>query len=176
MKRTITALQVVCFLARVAAAQTPSQMPAPGPEQKRLEYFAGTWHSEYELSAGPSGPGGKMTATDRSEMMPGGFFLLTHTDGNGMMGELKGLAVMGYDAQTKTYTYDSFNNFGEAEHFKGTVQGDTWTWISETNGGKPMKMRFTAKEVSSTMYSMKLEILSNGGWIKVMGGRSTKGK
>ena len=118
-----------------------------------------------------------MTATDRSEMMPGGFFLVTHTEGNGMMGELKSLAVMGYDAQAKTYTYDSFNNFGEAEHFKGTVQGDTWTWTSEGNfGGKPTQMRFTAKEVSPTMYSMKLEIMSNGGWMKIMGGRATKGK
>lgn len=173
MKRTITALLVVCFLAAVAAAQAP----APGPEVKRLEYFAGTWRSEYEMSAGAGGPGGKMTTTDRNEMMPGGFFLVIHTEGSGGMAELKGLAVMGYDPLAKTYTYDAFNSFGEAEHFKGTVQGDTWTWTSDGNfGGKPTKMRFIAKEVSPTMYSMKLEIMSEGGWMKVMGGRSTKVK
>ena len=61
-------------------------------------------------------------------MMPGGFFLVRHTEGKSSMGELKELAVMGYDAESKSYTYDSYNNFGEAEHFKGTVQGDTWTW------------------------------------------------
>lgn len=177
MKRIMAAFCFVAFFACVAVAQDASQMPKPGPEQKRLQYFVGTWNSEYVLKPGPMGPGGKMTNTDHSQMMPGGFFVVTHTDGKGAMGELNELAVMGYNAEAKAYTYDAYNNFGEAEHFTGTVQGDTWTWMSESKmGGKPTKMRFTAKEVSPTMYTMKLEVGSDGGWTTVMEGKATKAK
>jgi uncharacterized protein DUF1579 len=165
------------FVLVALSAVTAAQMPQPGPEQNRLHYYAGTWSAEYEMKAGPMGPGGKMMSTDSSEMMPGGFFLVTHTEGKGSMGELKGLAVMGYDAESKSYTYDSYNNFGEAEHFKGTVQGDTWTWTSEGNmGGKMVKMRFIAKEVSPKQYTMRLEMMSAGNWLPVMSGRATKTK
>lgn len=167
---------VSAMLATIAVAQGP-QMPQPGPEQKRLQYFAGNWNSEYEMKPGPMGPGGKMTSTDKSQMMPGGFFLVTHTEGSGSMGELKELAVMGYDANAKSYTYDAYNNFGEAEHFKGAVEGDTWTWTSEGNmGGKTVKMRFTAKEGTPTMYTMKLEMMTGANWTTVMEGKATKTK
>jgi hypothetical protein len=171
--RMILSAVVLVILAGVVAAQAP-QMPKPGPEVKRLQYYAGTWHSEYEMKMAP---GGKMTGTDHSEMMAGGFFLLTHTEGKGSMGELKEVAVMGYDPLEKLYTYDAFNSFGEAEHFKGTVQGDTWTWTSKGNfGGKPTDMRFTAKEVSPTQYTMKLEVATGSGWTTVMEGKATKVK
>lgn len=175
MKLRIHSAFVLSFaLMTVAVAQTP-QMPKPGPEQNRLQYFVGAWHSEYELKPGPFGPGGKMTNTDRSELMPGGFFLITHTEGKGALGDLKELALMGYDTEAKAYTYDAYNNFGQAEHFKGAVNGDTWTWTAESMmGGKPAKMRFIAKEVSPTSYTMKLELAGDSGWITVMEGKATK--
>jgi hypothetical protein len=175
MKRRIVLVTIVsCILASVGWAQTPSQMPQPGPEHKRLQYYAGTWTTEFEMKAGA---GGKVTSTDNTKMFPGGFFAVTHTEGKGSMGELHEVAVMGYDSEAKVYTYDSYNNFGEAEHFKGSVQGDTWTWNGESRmGGSPMKMRFTAKEVSPTMYTMKLEVMAGANWETVMEGKSTKSK
>jgi hypothetical protein len=162
------------MLAEVALAQGP-QMPKPGPELKRLQYFTGTWHSEYELKPGPMAPGGKMSAVDQNRWMPGGFFVEIRTEGNGTMGVLKGLAIMGYDAEAKVYTYDAFNNFGEADHFKGTVQGDTWTWTADgMMNGKATKLRFTAKEVSPTMYTMKFDMAPDGNWTTVMEGKATK--
>ena len=173
IKRSFT-ISLVLMLANLAAAQAP-QMPKPAPEVKRLQYFAGTWNAQYEIKPGPMGPGGKMTAVDQSQMMPGGFFLETRTNGSGAIGVLKGLAVMGYNAEEKVYTYDAFNNFGEADHFKGTVQGDTWTWNSEGMiGGKKTKLRFTAREVSPTMYTMKFEFATDADWLTVMEGKATK--
>jgi hypothetical protein len=91
------------------------------------------------------------------------------------MGELKEMAVLGYDPRIGKYTYDAFNNFGESAHFTGAVVGDTWTWMSEsTMGGNTTKMRFTAREVSPTMYTMKFEMGSGGGWTTVMEGKATK--
>jgi len=177
MKSGMSAVYVLSFiLASVAVAQTP-QMPTPGPEIKRLQYYVGAWKSEYDLKPGPMGPGGKVTAVDQSQMMPGGFFVETRTDGKGAMGVLKGLAIMGYDTAEKVYTYDAFNNFGEADHFKGAVQGDTWTWTSEGKiGGNKATLRFTAREVSPTMYTMKFEMATGGEWTTVMDGKATKTK
>jgi Protein of unknown function (DUF1579) len=178
MRRKIAAVWfLTLLLSGVSSAQNPSQMPTPGPEQERLHYYAGTWTSDYEVKPGPMGPGGKMSTTDHSQMLPGGFFLVTHTEGKGFMGDMHEVTVMGYDAEGKVYTYDAFNNFGEAEHFKGTVQGDTWTWTSEYKmGGQPVKMRFIAKEVSPTMYTMRLEMAGGSGWTTVMEGKATKTK
>lgn len=117
---------------------------------------------------------------DNGQMTMGGFFLVTHTDGKGFMGELKSLPVMGYDARSKQYTYDSYNNFGEADHYKGSVEGvegDTWTWTGEIkSGGKTVGSRFIDKEISPKpkMYTMKLEIMSGANWVTVMEGKSTK--
>ena len=162
----------------IALAQTPAQAPQPGPEVKRLEYFAGTWTTETEMKAGPMGSGGKMISTDKSQMMPGGFFLVTHTEGSGTLGEVKEMAVMGYDAVSKQYTYDSYNNFGEAQHFKGTVEGDTWTWLGDLKPGSPVKLRFIAKEVSPKQYTMRLEMMmqSGGNWLPLLSGRATRAK
>ncbi|MFY9574250.1 MAG: DUF1579 family protein [Blastocatellia bacterium] len=177
MKRITITFCIVLFLTVVSQAQETPKMPKPGPEVEKLLYYVGTWNAEYVLKSGPMGPGGKVTAVDRSQMLPGGFFVITHTDGNGAMGELKGLSIMGYDADQKVYTYDAFNNFGEAEHFTGTVQSDTWTWTSERKmGGKPTKLRFIAKQVSPTIYTMKFEMGGDGGWTTVMEGRATKAK
>src|SRR5258707_4694184 len=118
---------VLAALSVITVAQAPSQMPQPGPEQKRLQYYGGTWTAEYEMKAGAMGPGGKMTSTDHTQMLPGGFFAVSHTDGKGSMGELHGVAIMGYDSEGRVYRHDSYNKFGEPEHFKGTVQGETWT-------------------------------------------------
>ena len=158
----------------VAAAQAP-QMPKPAPEVKRLRYFVGTWNAKYELKPGPFGPGGKMSTVDQNRMMPGGFFLETRTEGRGAMGVLKGLAIMGYDAEEKEYTYVAFNNLGEADRFKGSVEGDTWTWKSEGKiDGKKAKLRFTAKEASPTMYTMKFDYDLGDGWKTAMEGTAKK--
>ena len=174
MKRIFVAGLILLSLAGVTVAQAP-KMPQPPPEVKRLEYFVGTWKAEYEIKPGPMGPGGKMSTVDQSRFMPGGFFLEIRTEGSGTIGVLKGLAVMGYDVAEKVYTYDAFNNLGEADHFKGSVQGDTWTWNSEgMMDGKPTKLRFSAREVSPTMYTMKFEMGTGSEWTTVMEGKATK--
>ena len=65
---------------------------------------------------------------------------------------------------------------GNAEHYTGTVSGDTWTWNgSEKQGGKSFKGRFIAKELSPTSYSFKFDMQPEGGaWATVMEGKSTK--
>ncbi|HLG13827.1 MAG TPA: DUF1579 family protein [Blastocatellia bacterium] len=176
MKKTLIGLfGVVLMMAGVARAQAP-QMPKPGPEMKRLAYFVGTWNSEMELKASPLGPAGKITAVERYQMSYGGFFLLAHSTFKTPMGTVKELAVFGYDTQAKVYTYNSFNNFGESEHFTGTIADKTWTWTSDMMmEGKMTRQKFTLEEVSRTSYTFRFDMQPEGGsWINVMEGKATK--
>jgi Protein of unknown function (DUF1579) len=173
---TITILLTLLFAVAVCAQ---AQMPAatPGPELKKLAFLAGNWAMDGDLKSGPMGPGGKVTGTEQIEWMEGGFFLVSHSTFKGAgMGNGTGISFYGYDPNEKVYTYDEFNSMGEAEHSKGTVDGDTWTWTSdEKMGGMTMKGRFTMKILSPTSYSFKFDMSQDGTtWTAVMDGKSTK--
>ncbi len=177
MKRALVlALAVLLVSAGGLLAQAPP-MPKVGPEHKRLGYFLGQWSSEGEMKKSPFGPPGKMSFKERNEWLPGGFFVVSHSEMKGPMGEGKGLSIMGYDADAKVYTYSAFNSMGMTESSKGTVQGDTWTWNSETKiAGKPVKSRFIIKELSPTAYTYKWEVMEGKTWSTTMEGKTTKVK
>ncbi len=179
---TYRRIAVACTLIFVAAgqllAQAPNAAPKPSEAHKRLQYFVGTWNNRYDMKQSAFGPGGKGTGIDRNELLPGGFFIVTHSSGKGPMGEMKELAVMGYNAEEKAYTYNAFNSFGEAEVFKGAVDGSTWTWTSDMKvEGKMMKGRFTLTEVSPTSYTYSFDTSTDGStWTNIMEGKATKAK
>ena len=64
MKSTLTAAIGIALATMVVAAQQPAQAPKPGPEQKRIEYFAGNWSFEGEAKQSPLGPAGKISSTE----------------------------------------------------------------------------------------------------------------
>ena len=178
MKRmTITLLVVLLFSAVFVAAQNPPQMPKPGQEQKNLAYFAGNWTLSGDMKAGPMGPGGKFTGTEHIEWMPGGFFLVSHSQGSSSMGKEVGLAVYGYDTEKKVYTYDEFSSTGENIHATGSLDGKIWTWTSDmTMNGQTMKGRYIVTETSPTAYTFKFEMSQDGtNWTQVFDGSGKKG-
>jgi hypothetical protein len=175
MKLRFTAIACILLFAIALPAFAQMDMPKPAPELKKLDFYSGVWNSEGELKPGPMGPGGKFTSVDRNEWMQGGFFLVTHSTFKSAMGDGVETAYMGYNPDEKVYTYDAFTSTGEADHSKGTVEGDTWTWNSEQlMGGKMMKGRFTMKLLSPTSYTMKYEISDGTNWTTVMEGKGTK--
>jgi hypothetical protein len=169
---------ILLTLVVMVLAQEPPKMPTPGPEQQRLKYFVGKWNYDFTMKASPYGPAGKVTGTDQNEMMPGGFFLISHSRGKGTFGELRGLAIFGYDGDDSVYTYYSVNNWGEKEISTGTVEADTWIWNADSKmGGKTVKTRFTIKEISKTSYTMKFDAAGDDGeWQTIMEGKATKTK
>ncbi|HZD93599.1 MAG TPA: DUF1579 family protein, partial [Candidatus Sulfotelmatobacter sp.] len=147
------------------------------PELQKLKYFVGTWKMEGEAKPGPMGPGGKFTSTERSEWMPGGFFVVNHGTGSMPgMGKMISTAYMGYNPEEKVYTYNEFNNMGAADVAKGTVEGDTWTFTDENKmQGKVVKGRYIMKVTSPTSYDFKYEASMDGGpYDTVMEGKATK--
>jgi len=170
VKKAIVLLAVcVTFLALSVQAQAPQGPPKPGPEVARLAYGVGTWKIEGEAKPFGPMPGGKFTATENCEWFPGGFFVMCHTDGSGPMGSQKAVSFQGYDPNEKAYTYREFSSGGEAIEARGTVEGDTWHWTSESKmGDTRMSARVTIKEVSKTEYTFKLEMSQNGGEFSVV--------
>jgi hypothetical protein len=162
---------IVCITC--AFAQGP---PKPAPEVQKIGYFVGNWSTEGDMKAGPMGPGGKVTIQEDGKWMDGNFFVLFHSSFKSTMGDGTGIAVMGYDTQENVYTYDEYNSVGEANHFKGTVEGDTWTWISEIKmGPQTVKGKFTQKILSPTSYSFKFEMSMDGTtWNLIMDGKTAK--
>jgi hypothetical protein len=153
--------------------------PKPGPEHQKLNYFVGNWTSEADMKPSPMGPGGKITVSEDSQWMEGGFFVVIRsTFKSAEMGNGSGIAFLGYDPQEKVYTYDAFNSVGQSDHAKGTVDGDTWTWRSDVKmGPQTMKGRYTMKILSPTSYSYKFEMSPDGTkWDQVMEGKDTKNK
>jgi Protein of unknown function (DUF1579) len=163
MKRSIGLAAICILLLRVSIqAQAPQGPPKPGPEVKRLAYFVGNWKEEGKSTA--HGMEGPVSSTQKWEWTSGGFFLVGHSANKSPVGEFTIMAVIGYDPESKMYTYNAYDSWGEMITTKGTVSGDTWTWISEMMmGGKSVKTRLTEKENSKTQYTLKYESSTDGG-------------
>jgi hypothetical protein len=172
------ALCAILTITTVSKTQSLFNAPRPGPQHQRLDYFVGKWYSEGEMKPGPFGPGGKYTETEDSQWMPGGFFVAIHLDQKTPMGDGKTLMILGYDAARKVYTFNAFDSQGQAETATGTLDGDTWRWSSELNmGGRPVKTRFTMKELSPTSYSTRFETSPDGAaWTTILEGKTVKAK
>ena len=173
MKRIAGVLVCILVGAFAVAQMGP---PTPAPELKKLDYFVGTWTVAGDMKASAFGPGGQMTETEKAAWMDGGFFLVLNADFKSSMGNGSGVAYMGYNAEDKVYTYDAFNTMGEAEHAKGTLTGDTWTWTSENKvGGKIINGRYTIKELSPTSYAFKFEMAgADGSYATIAEGKANK--
>ena len=159
-------------------AQAPAA-PQPGPEVKKLEYFAGRWTSTSDFKPGAMGPGGKGSATSNCEWFAGGFYLVCRAEGTTPMGANQSLAILGYNPERKQYTYYAIDNSGmPADVVHGTLTGDTWLWEGEgTMGGQPVKGRYTIKVVSPEESTWTWEMqMGNGPWTTVATGTDKKAK
>jgi uncharacterized protein DUF1579 len=150
------------FFATSMESQVPPGRPKPGPEVKRLGYKIGTWNLEHHVMAFGRMPGGKFAATEKCDWYSGGFFVTCHWETAGPMGPSKGVSFLGYDENEKVYTFHGFESTGDVIDAKGTVEGDTWHWTSQSRMGDAATTRITIKNVSSTEWTFKLEVSQNG--------------
>ena len=174
-KHVIAGCMLVVLCAAMLSAQPPAP-PQPGPEQKSLSSFVGTWKMEGKLESSPFGPGGAMTGTETCRMFEGGWHLVCDSKGNGPFGAVNGLAIMTYDRGAKQYRYFAVNNMPDADIATGTKSGNTWTWTGKMDmEGKTIHSRFVITEDSPTLHSYKWDMSDDGKtWKTVMTGKSIK--
>jgi hypothetical protein len=165
--RTVLA---IILLVGCALAQIPAK---PGPEVKKLDYFAGTWTAEGTIPPGPWGAGGKFSVTHKNEWIAGNFFLESRSEFKmppALGGDRQSTGILGYDAEKNVYTSTEFTSQGGRAIAQGSLNGDTWTWTSsEKNEGQEIQERATNKILSPNSYSAKFEISQDGtNWTVMM--------
>lgn len=178
MKRQLLACGVAAAVATgavTAFAQAPPA-PKPGPEQKVLEYFVGKWTGQAELKPGVLGPGGKITSADTCEWFAGGFQVICRGEGSGVMGNMKTIGILSYNAGDKAYDFYVIDSRGSSELSAGNKSGSTWTFTSDSVvAGMAFKSRYTIIEVSPTSYTFKWEMSQDGTkWATVIEGTAKK--
>jgi len=163
---------------KAAAPAGAPQMPQPAPELKRFNYFVGDWTTEGTMEPGPFGPGGKFAGKDHFSWFGRYFLVSNSTSTMAGMGNMKEMALFGYDTEKKAYTYHAVSTMGgDAEESSGTVNGADWTWTNDVKmNGKTWKNKFVLHEDSPTHYTMKLEYSEDGGktWKPGMTASATK--
>ncbi len=171
-------LAAIVAAASTALAQAPAGPPKPGPEQKRLAYFEGKWTSEGEQKANPFGPAGKFSSNDSCAWILDGFFLMCTSDGKDPVGSMKGIGLMGWDAENKVYTNYGADSRGFCGPSEGTLKGNVWTFTSSMKvKGKTIHGRYIATEVSPSEFTFKWDMEDDkGNWTTLAEGKSTKAK
>jgi len=156
-------------------AQTPSP-PKPGPEVAKLGVFIGKWKGEADVKASSMGPAGKMTWTETCEWLEGGFHVVCRSSGEGPTGKMQGLAILGWDAGTGSYTHYGVDSTGWSDLAEGSVADDTWTFGSErVVGDDIVRSRYVARRASPTSFTFTFEMQREGGsWTLVMSGKNDK--
>ena len=179
LKIVVVSSFVLAFAALVVAQAPETPKPKPGPEHAKLAYFVGNWQSDGTIKENPVFPAGKMTSKDRCEWFDGKFAVICHSEGTSPLGATKGIGIMSYSPESKTYTYYGTDSSGmmimtSVPH--GKVEGKTWTYDDESKmGDVTMKSRYIMNEQSPTSYTFKYEIQGpDGAWITLMEGTSTK--
>jgi hypothetical protein len=165
--------------ALTAARQTKNPPHIHMEDQEHLNelnYFVGSWVLKANVNQSIASEAGEYEQSQKVEWMKGEHFLISRTETKGTLGETSGLAVTGYDSDQKKFLYHSFHSTGSAEHGSGSLDGKTWTWVSEPSRTEiHLQRRITLVEVTPDEYSFKLEIAPDGkNWTTVMNGRATK--
>jgi hypothetical protein len=127
-----------------------------GPEVKKLAVMVGKFTVEDELKAGamgPNSPAMKFSGTDDCRWTAGGFAVICESALFRPGKKYSETSFVYYDATSKTYRFHAVDSSGGIEDKTGTVDGDVWTWLGESNfAGKAYHTRYTMKFVSKDSF------------------------
>ncbi len=160
-------------------SQTTPPKPGPGPEVKKLAAMVGWFTVEDELKAGvmgPNSPAMKYTGTDDCRWAAGGFAVICTAVLHMGARKYSETSFIYYDPTAKSYRYHAVDSSGEIENKRGTVSGDTWTWLGEsTIAGKVYQTRYLMKFVSKDSFEYTDEAGESENSMKVfVSGKETR--
>ncbi len=174
----ILVLVIAAWTSAGSGLTPPDSQPIlfPTPEHEKMNYFAGDWKLQGTMKVSSTVSGGDFTSTEHSEWVSGNFFLQTQSSMHSVMGDVRGVRVMEYNADDKVYTYNAYNSLGEHQMATGHVMDHVWTWTSEAKmNGVIAKGRYTITVVSPLVYTFKYETQTPAGaWSTVMEGKAMR--
>ncbi len=157
----IAAALALLLCAATGFTQAPTAPPKPGPEVKKMAAMIGAWSTTYDMRPVPGmSPGGKGTSTSTCSWTSGGFGVsCTERLDMGAMGKVTSFSLMFYDSEAKNYVHSEVSSDGETFVSRGTVNGDTWVFETDTPMmGKPTHSKFTVTYTSKDACTMKFEM------------------
>ena len=125
MKTLITLIAAGCLVS-AAFAQQSNPSPKPGPEYKAYEVWVGDWQYEGDYFASPLGPAGKFAGKQTAQWILNGFFLEFRWAEKGPLGDVGAVEFDWYDAATKSYPFQGFQNNGDVYSATSVVNGNIW--------------------------------------------------
>jgi hypothetical protein len=144
---------------------TLSTARAEGPRtayHARLGVFVGKWNVVGDMTPSALSPGGRFAGVHNGAWDFGGYFVVMRYSGTDNGRPVSQIDLFGWDADSKCYTYDSFNSLGQRASFTGSVAGDTWTWLAEkTADGTRLRIRMVQHFTDGTM-TWKIETSTDG--------------
>lgn len=157
----LLALTIPCL---AIGQDAPTEPPKPGPEHQKLAGLVGDWITEGAASENPFYSPEKWSGKIRSEWFSGNFAVVRHVDGkSSVIGEIRSLDVIAYDAAAKTYTWYSIGSLGGTTFGKAAIVDDALTVVWETQvKEKPYKVRGTLKGLSSDRLNWVAEYSEDG--------------
>ena len=173
----ILAAVVLVFTALLAVSQNPAAPAGPTQQQQVMQYFVGNWSLQGTMKISPTSPSAEFSGKEQSEWTQGGYFVETHTDIHGPLGDVRSTRVMEYNPKSQLYLYNLYNSLGEHIIALGHVKGNTWTWKAERKlNGVVVPAHYTFTFVSKDSYSFKEEDQPSpgGAWVTVMQGTATR--
>ena len=178
MRRTTLCVALLTMSVAGLAGQAPAP-PKPGPEHQRLGAFVGNWTFVGEMKAGPMGPGGKMTGSDRIQWIANNFAVERRFDGKGPMGTISGLEIITYDTTKKIHSFSYVDSTGAIGSGTATISGSTWTFNGmASTGGQTLhdRCRLTFGTGNTTL-KIACEASQDGKkWAPSFDGTATKAK
>jgi len=158
---------------------TLSTARAEGPrtaELARLGVFIGRWNIVGDMPPSAVSPGGHFAGGHTGAWEFGGHFLVMRYMGTDNGRPVSQIDLYGWDADSKRYTYDTFNSLGQRASFTGSVAGDTWTWSAERAAGAGrMLVRMVQHFADERRMAWKIETSTGGThWATAVTGQATR--
>lgn len=110
--------------AAAASAPAAAELPKPAPELQKLAFLVGDWVHDEVYEASPLGPSGKGAGRSRNQWVLGDHHLYMVYTGNRPMGKMEGRGFLHWDAPSRSYALDWFDNTGVAFHYRGDFGPD----------------------------------------------------
>ena len=177
MKHIVYSVVLATLICTLALEGQAPQAPKPSAEHQKLQMLTGNWTYQGDAPASAFGPAGKVTGTEQTRSILGGFSIQRQVKDKGPAGEREFIELIGYDTTKKTYTYHFVDNLGNSGSGTGTLNGNTFTFQGTTNvAGKSVSDRCTvAVAADRNSVDVKCEGAADGKtWMPSFTGKWTK--